>query len=413
MPLSSEPTSAEPARPPWLVRVEHRLGADGAATLVDAVIAIACFALFTGPLLLGVVDRQGPLAAQAAFGLIAAAPLVLRRRSPIGVLACITAVLVAATLLGVQFTPFVSDAGPVFPIAVYTVAAMHRRYVSLSVSVTAAVITWIGAAVAFAMYTDIDQDAVQAVLAVPAWLIGNATRGRREFQREIGEQERRWEEERQRRRRVEEHLQLSREVHDVVSHSLSMIAVRSGIGRVVFDEQPDEARHALATIETASRKALADLRGLLRDIRTTASGTAAPAPGLADLPALAAQIRDDGVAEVRLTEEGRPRSYPPAVDLSGYRIVQEAVTNVVKHAPGASVTVRLTHRPTELVLTVTDDGGTQPATAPVGAGLGLAGIRERAELLGGAATAGPDPDGGFTVQARLPIVAATDPAASA
>ena len=396
-------STVDTARPPWSVRAESRLGAGRAATLVDLAIAIGCFALFTGPLLVGVVDRHGSLAAQAAFGLLAAAPLVFRRRRPIEVLACVTVVLVAAMLVGVQFTPFVSDAGLVFPIAVYTVAVQHGRAWSLSVSAVAAVVTAVGGAIALAVSPDIDQDAVQLVLAVPAWLIGDATRGRREFQRQVREQERRWEGERQQRRRVEEHLRLSREVHDIVSHGLSMIAVRSGIGRMVFDEQPEEARRALVTIEGASRDALTDLRGLLRDIRTTDPETVAPAPGLADLPALVAQISDDGVVVATLAEEGPPRRYSPAVDLSGYRIVQEAVTNVVKHAPGAKVRVRLSHRPTELVLTVVDDGSRRPASPPVGAGLGLAGIRERAELLGGDAAAGPDPNGGFTVRARLPL----------
>ncbi|MGO3327486.1 sensor histidine kinase [Gordonia sp. (in: high G+C Gram-positive bacteria)] len=405
MVLSSQSPTAEHAREPWLVRTETRLGTERAAMLVDLVIAIGCFAVFTGPVLSGVADRHGSPAAQAVFGALAAAPLILRRNRPIAVLVCVTVVLVAAVLAGVQFTPFVSDAGPVFPIAVYTVAVRYRRSVSVPVSGAAALITAIGSAVALATNSGIDQDAVQLLLAVPAWLIGDATRGRREFQRQVGEQERRWEDERQQRRRAEDRLRLSRDVHDIVSHSLSMIAVRSGIARLTFDDNPDEARRALGTIEAGSREALADLRGVLRDIRSVDSRQAPPAPGLAELSALAAQISDDGVVSVILTEEGVPRSYPPAIDLSGYRIVQEAVTNVVKHAPGATATVVISHRASELVLTVADDGGREAAKSPGGAGLGLAGIGERAELLGGDATAGRGPDGGFTVRARLPLSA--------
>lgn len=400
-----ERSTVETVRPPWLVRVEHRLGGDAASPLVDAAIAIVCFVLFTGPLLVGIVDRQGSLAAQAVFGVAAVAPLAFRRRAPVGVLACIAGVLVAASLVGVQFTPFVSDAGPAFPIAIYTVAVSGGRSLSLPASVVAGLVTAIAGAVAFAIHSGADQGAVQLVLAVPAWLIGDAARGRRVFQRQVREQERRREVEQQRRLRAEEHLRLSREVHDVVSHSLSMIAVRSGIGRMVFDDQPEEARQALVTIEAASREALTDLRELLRNIRTSAPETSGRAPGLADLPALVAQISEYGVIAVNLVEDGVPRTYSPAVELSGYRIVGEAVTNVVKHAPGASATVRLSHRPAELVLSVTDDGARRTDASPGGAGVGLAGIRERAELLGGDAVAGPDPAGGFAVRVRLPIAA--------
>ncbi|WP_231650258.1 sensor histidine kinase [Gordonia sp. PS3] len=397
------PSTVPSARPPWHVRIENRLGAGGFAMLVDLTIAITCFALFTGPLLLGVVDRHGSPAAQAAFGALAAAPLILRRRRPVAVLCVITAVSVAAMLLRVQFTPFVSDAGLVFPIAVYTVADRCARRLSAVVTAGAVLVVSLGGAVAFSLHPEIEQDAVHLLLAVPAWIIGDATRSRRKFQARVREQERLSALERQRRLRAEDHLRLSREVHDVVSHGLSMIVVRAGIGRVVFDEQPEEARRALATIETAGRSALSDLRGLLREIRETAPDDAAAAPGLADLTALAAQISDDGVVSVSVVEDGPPRSYPPAVELSGYRIVQEAVTNAVKHAPGAAVTVRLTHRPDHLLLTVSDDGGHGVPSDPVGAGLGLAGIGERVELLGGDVVAGPDPDGGFTVRARLPV----------
>ncbi|MCF8608078.1 hypothetical protein L5I01_32460 [Gordonia sp. HY442] len=245
-----------------------------AATLVDLAIAIGCFALFTGPLLVGVVDRHGSLAAQAAFGLLAAAPLVFRRRRPIEVLACVTVVLVAAMLVGVQFTPFVSDAGLVFPIAVYTVSVQHGRAWSLSVSAVAAVVTAVGGAIALAVSPDIDQDAVQLVLAVPAWLIGDATRGRREFQRQVREQERRWEGERQQRCRVEEHLRLSREVHDIVSHGLSMIAVRSWLIRWIRVLLPARmsVRHLVPkrTHHRLIRHSLVSMRRLLtcRQMRT-------------------------------------------------------------------------------------------------------------------------------------------------
>lgn len=398
---SSQPV-VDGDRPPWHVRIADRFGAERTARFVDAALALGCFVLFTGPLLVGAVDRQGPLPAQALLGVLAAAPVAVRRRRPVGVLVTISVVLAVAPLLGVQFTPFVSDAGPALPIAVYTVAVAHPRRLSAAVTVAAVLAATVGALVAYVLRPDIDQNAVQLALAIPAWLIGDAVRTGRDYRRRVAEQEQLAAAEQRRRLRAEEHVRLSREVHDVVSHGLSMIAVQAGTGRMVFDARPDQARQALATIEVASRAALTDLRGLLRDIRDSGSGGGS-GTGLADLSALVARIGDDGVIAVTLTEDGVPRDYPPAVDLSGYRIVQEAVTNAVKHAPGAAVRIELSHRPSELILTVSDDGGSAPAVPLAGSGLGLAGIRERADLLGGEVVAGPNDDGGFTVSARLPV----------
>jgi signal transduction histidine kinase len=188
----------------------------------------------------------------------------------------------------------------------------------------------------------------------------------------------------------------------VVSHSLSAIAVQAGVARLVFAEQPDQAGAALSAIETASRSALEELRALLRQIRDPQDADEAAAPTLSDLPALVGKLRRAGL-DVSYHSTGQRRPYGTALELSAYRIAQEALTNVTKHATGARARVEIGHGADELTVAVTDDGGQNPARSAAGEGLGIPGMRERAELLGGTLTAGPAPGGGFTVCAWLPV----------
>jgi signal transduction histidine kinase len=173
------------------------------------------------------------------------------------------------------------------------------------------------------------------------------------------------------------------------------------VARLVFAEQPDQAGAALSAIESASRLALDELRKLLRQIRDPRDPSEAAAPTLADLPALIARLRRAGL-DVSYHSTGEPRPYGTAVELSAYRIAQEALTNVTKHAAGARAQVEIGCGPDDLTVTVTDDGGPNPARSAAGEGLGLPGMRERAELLGGTLSAGPTAGGGFAVVARLP-----------
>jgi signal transduction histidine kinase len=196
-------------------------------------------------------------------------------------------------------------------------------------------------------------------------------------------------------------------VHDVVSHSLSSIAVQAGAARLVSAEQPGQAGAALAAIETASRSALDELRRLLRQIRDPQHTDDVTAPELPDLPALVERLRMAGL-DVSYHTSGQPLAYGTAAGLSVYRIVQEALTNVTRHASGARARVDLDHGAGELTVTVTDDGDPDPAGPGPGDGLGIPGMRERAELLGGTLTAGPGPDGGFIVSARLPAQPSPD-----
>jgi signal transduction histidine kinase len=398
--------AAEAVSAPWFVRVLPRPGTRSVPDAIDYAVAAACFAAGPLPVLAGLAPGAGPLPAVAALGLLATAPLIVRRRWPRAVVVLVAAACVAASLAGVQFTPFVSSAGPALAVAVFTAADRCDRRSSLTAAIGVAVATWIVLGPAIHLHHGVDQDAVQALVAVPAWVAGDMVRVRRGYQQRLAAEVRRRSADAAARDRAEERLRLSREVHDVVSHSLATIAVRSGVARLLIDEQPAEARAALAAIETASRSALDELRVLLRQIREQPAAAEAALPTLADLPALIDQLRRGGL-NVTCQRRGEPRGYPAALELSAYRITQEALTNVAKHAPAARACVEIMHGPGELAISVTDDGGQagELRAAPGGPGLGITGMRERAALLGGQLTAQPRPGGGFAVSARLPAPA--------
>jgi signal transduction histidine kinase len=210
---------------------------------------------------------------------------------------------------------------------------------------------------------------------------------------------------------TEERLRIARELHDVIAHSMSVIAVQSAVGHHVMDTQPGQARQALAAIEATSRSALTEMRRLLGVLRQEGQtrGSLAPAPGLADLDTLVSQVQDAGL-RVCVRVEGQPGTIPPGIDLSAYRIIQEALTNVIKHAHCPAADVVITYRADSLTVAVTDQGrrvpGELPAHAPpprTGSGHGIIGMRERIAVFGGQFAAGPGPDGGFCVRAQFPI----------
>lgn len=216
-----------------------------------------------------------------------------------------------------------------------------------------------------------------------------------------------------RRAVVEERARIAREVHDVVAHTLSVMVIQAGAADDVFTERPDQARTALRAIETGARSALGELRLLLRAFGPAAGGEGeggdgagerpAPEPSLARLDELADTVRATGMT-VRVHREGDDE-LPPAVDLAAYRIVQEALTNTLRHATGAdAVSVHVTTEGECVKVTVVDNGRTrQGSSATAGAGRGLVGMKERARLVGGSLRAGPLPGGGFEVTARLPL----------
>ncbi|MFG2617337.1 sensor histidine kinase [Streptomyces sp. NPDC048507] len=204
-----------------------------------------------------------------------------------------------------------------------------------------------------------------------------------------------------RRRADEERLRIARELHDVLAHSISVINVQAGVGLALLDTDPEQARRALTTIKAASKEALGEVRQVLDTLRAPGAAPRAPAPGLDRLPELLEQAAAAGLT-VHTSTEGRARSLPPGTDLAAFRILQEALTNVVRHSGSRTARIRLGWLPDTLELRVDDDG---PATAAPagGSGNGLAGMRERAGGLGGTIEAGPRPDGGFRVVARVPL----------
>ncbi|MFC5153629.1 sensor histidine kinase [Streptomyces amakusaensis] len=204
-----------------------------------------------------------------------------------------------------------------------------------------------------------------------------------------------------RRRADEERLRIARELHDVLAHSISVINVQAGVGLALLDSDPEQARTALTTIKAASKEALGEVRQVLDGLRTPGDAPRAPAPGLDRLPELVEQAATAGL-DVTVATGGASFPLPPGTDLAAFRIVQEALTNVVRHSGSRRARVRIVYGRDRLALHVDDDG---PATGSDagGSGNGLAGMRERAAALGGGIEAGVRPDGGFRVRADLPV----------
>jgi signal transduction histidine kinase len=231
-------------------------------------------------------------------------------------------------------------------------------------------------------------------------LVGDVIARRRQSQRAIAEQEQLTAIERARRAVLEERARIAREMHDVVAHHMSMIAVQAETAPYRVDGLPEPARAELATIATAARSALADMRRLLGVLRAEEDqALRAPQPGLGDVPDLVATATRAGVP----VELDMPSAdgVPEAIGLAAYRIVQEALANAARHAPGGPVRVSVRGDPGLLVVEVGNGPGS-PAPAPGGPGHGLIGMRERAALLGGTLEAGAEPGGGYRVEARLP-----------
>jgi signal transduction histidine kinase len=202
-----------------------------------------------------------------------------------------------------------------------------------------------------------------------------------------------------RRRADQERLRIARELHDVLAHSISVINVQAGVGLALLDSDPEQARTALTTIKDKSKEALGEVRQVLDTLRAPGDAPRAPAPGLDRLPELVDQAASAGLT---VEVEGEPPRLPPGTDLAAFRIVQEALTNVVRHSGSRRARVHLARDGGTLRLRIDDDGPATGADAG-GSGNGLAGMRERAAALGGTVEAGPRPDGGFRVLAFLPL----------
>ena len=339
----------------------------------------------------------------AALALVAVACLALawRRRYPVTVLAVSVAAVALYSLLG-----YVNGAALIAPVlAMYAVATQVSalRAVILAVATVAVLMTATGVNNPFGRYSDGPFVLIPGMVAAVAFA-GIAVRNRRAYVASIQDRA-----EQDARRQVdEERLRIARELHDVVAHTMATINVQAGVAAHVLPAKPEAAAEALLAIKTASKEGLRELRAILNVLRQADDADPVqPAPGLAQLDALVEGARRAGLP-ITLTVTGAPYPLPAAVDLAAYRIVQESLTNVIRHAGSAAATVSVSYRPDELAIDVTDTGHgpkASPGSAAAGgtAGHGQAGMRERAAAVGGTVQTGPRPAGGYQVTARLPV----------
>jgi signal transduction histidine kinase len=342
-----------------------------------------------------------------AFTLLALGPLalVLRRRYPRGVLAFVFAVTAAYVARG-------------YPLG--------ANFLSLAVAIASAafagerVAAWVAAGSGWVVFLGLPWalghaggPKALAAVAIGAWLLValagvEGMRGRRE--RFV--QARRAHELQARRQADEERLRIAQELHDVLAHNISLINVQSGVALHLMDEKPEQARIALTAINEASADALREVRSVLGVLRGTGEkAPRAPTAGLDGLDDLVSRTTAAGVG-VTLEVHGESRPLPASIDLAAFRIVQEALTNIVRHADAAAASVELTYGPDALTVQVDDDGrgsdasragGKASAPDAEGGGNGIPGMRERAAALGGTLDAGPRSSGGFRVRARIPL----------
>ncbi len=326
---------------------------------------------------------------------LATLPVALRRVVPLAS-ASVTMLAVLATIL------LRVPAGPVHLVAAFQAGSLGYQApfrVSLSTVATTCALWPAGAAVAGQGLLGVAIDVVifVPVLGVP-WALGWTLQVRSRLRaRALREEER--------RHTYGQRLEVAREVHDVVGHSLAVITMQSGIALHVMDRRPEQARVALEAIHQQSRDALEELRATLALYRGEVDGEGAPRrppPRLSDLPALIDTMRASGLP-VELTTTGRHNGVPAAIDLAGYRIVQESLTNVLRHAGPAQARVSVAYQPGAVEIEVTDDGSARPGVPPQPGGHGIAGMRERSAAVGGTLEAGAMPAGGFRVRARLPL----------
>ncbi|MFD5465766.1 sensor histidine kinase [Kitasatospora sp. NPDC127059] len=336
-------------------------------------------------------------------------PLVLRRRHPLAVL---WTVLPAALLVRGQSEDIAYSAGVAVIVAAYSAAGYGRRTAALPVSLAAATAALV---VLFdsAKLPHFPNSVVAVLVLVPVFAVAYELRMWR----------RRVEQGRERLSALEreqltaldravelERARIARELHDVVTHNVSMMTIQAGAARKILDTAPDKAREAMAAVESGGRAAMTELRHVM-GLLTIDSGAGedpaadadlSPQPGLGRLDALVEGVRRAGLP-VELTVSGQRRTVPPGVELAAYRVVQEALTNTVKHAGGADAAVTVDYAADHLRVEVTDTGGRPTGAAATGNGRGLLGLRERLAVYGGTLHTGPRPRGGYRVTASIPL----------
>jgi signal transduction histidine kinase len=370
-------------------------------SLVDGVLAVGLGVLAQVMVWSGRV--AGPRVAVAALFLLVGFPLIVRRRLPL------VPVVLLMTAIAVQ-SAATSDAAEGAPLLLpalacaYAVAAYGSRRVALAGLLVA--MAGLGVQIAFDPLARTAEQlwaaAVFVLLVAAAWLVGLAVQGRREASALQAQTEQA--EQAQRAAIAAERVRIARELHDLIAHNVSVVVVQSVAAQGVLEDQPARAREPLAHIERSGRQALTELRRLLDVMRDQdePAELRAPQPGLAQLATLVDSVRSTGLP-VTLQVDDEPPADSAAVGPSVYRIVQESLTNVLKHAGDARVSVRVSCGATAVDVVVEDDGPGRSANGAAPPGYGLAGMRERAALFGGTFTAGNRGGGGFEVRAHLPI----------
>jgi len=351
--------------------------------------------LILGPTI-GAATRHSHPAAGVVLAVAETLPLLWRRQRPLAVVALVTAFSLAMVALGVWILPLQLG------IALYTLASTCERRVARGAGIASVVV--LTAALVGTDHPRFGDAAARVVFLVAAWLLGDGIGSRRAYVREIEEKAERLEREREsesRRATAEEQARIARELHDVVAHNVSMMVVQAGAERRVLDGKSGTTHEVLETIERIGRGALTEMRRLVGMLRSDAGDPLAPQPGLEDLPLLVTQVSEAGLP-VELQVEGERRELPVGIELSAYRIVQEALTNALKHAGQAQASVCVRYGVDSLELEIVDDGAGAPVPVANG-GHGLVGMRERVALYGGRLDAGRRPSGGFAVRVLLPI----------
>ncbi|MFE0533416.1 sensor histidine kinase [Streptomyces nigra] len=348
-----------------------------------------------------------PPAAAYLVALASCAVLPVRRRAPLAALAGTTAVGVLVQPLGLLLTPPIVAPALIAAYA-WVFAAPTERRAAGAVSLAGAALLLASVPLTGGLsWKDAGRMGVVGASPLVAGVVAQAVRHRRAYLAAVEERAARAEESREaeaRRRVAEERVRIARELHDLVAHQVTLANAQAQVAAQFFDTRPDQSRTSLRDVVATTGQALDELRatvGLLRQTGDTAE-PAEPAPGLARLPELLDTFRRAGL-EVAVRQEGTARPLPPGVDLTAYRIVQEALTNVAKHARTGRARIALTWHRDRVTVTVADDGpggGGAPERPP---GYGLIGMRERATAVGGDLSAGRRPEGGFLVTARLPV----------
>jgi signal transduction histidine kinase len=345
--------------------------------LRDAAVVLVVGASSVGP----AIHLERHLWITLPMSLVATAAIYFRRRSPVLVLAIET----AAAVVAVAFGHAGIYVGVLF--AVYAVAALTNRGVSVRATLVAAVVLTVPLLRHGKWHPS---ELIGPVLLLGlAWFAGETARLREHDAQE-----------KLRQAAAEERARITRELHDVVTHNVSVMVVQAAAAGEVFESRPEQSRAAISEVEETGRRALNELRRLLGSVSGDDGGVL-PQPSLERLDELVDRVRAAGL-NVNLVREGDPERLPEGIELSAYRIVQESLTNTIKHAHASRVTVVVRYRPDELEVEVTDDGVGAPEH---GEGRGLIGMRERVALYGGELDAGARSGGGFGVRARIPVAA--------